>query len=336
MPATSASPAAPVATRILERSRTIGGDPAVIAGLAAIFVLLAAVTWRKWGIPEVDAGAELSTADLVAHGDVPYSDVRYFYGPLGLYSLSGAFWLFGVSFTTAFAFGLVQAAAIFAVFYALARVWLPPLPAGLATAVLMAIGFSGTASNFVLPHTNSATFGLLCVLGLLLALARERVTLAGVLLGLAALTRPEMLAVALGVAAARVAGSWLEKGRAQAVRDALRLGLPAILVGGSVLGIFAAVAGPERFFLENLWPVDFIREAGYRTQAEWMPLTAASALGLLARGAVYVGLVAGAVLAAERVARARWRTPVAGVVAARGRCARARPRRGSLDNPGCC
>ena len=38
------------------------------------------------------------------------------------------------------------------------------LAAGLATAVLMAIGFSGTAFNFILPHTNSATFGLLGLL----------------------------------------------------------------------------------------------------------------------------------------------------------------------------
>ena len=45
--------------------------------------------------------------------------------------------------------------------------------------MLLAIGFSGTAFDFVLPHTNSATFGLLCVLGMLLALARGRMLWAG-------------------------------------------------------------------------------------------------------------------------------------------------------------
>ncbi len=44
--------------------------------------------------------------------------------------------------------------------------------AGLATAVLLAIAFSGTAFDFVLPHTNSATMGLLCLLLELLALTR--------------------------------------------------------------------------------------------------------------------------------------------------------------------
>ena len=42
--------------------------------------------------------------------------------------------------------------------------------AGLATAVLLAIAFSGTTFDFVLPHTNSATIGLLCLLLELLAL----------------------------------------------------------------------------------------------------------------------------------------------------------------------
>ena len=88
------------------------GDRLVLAVLAALFVLIAALTWRKWGVPEIDAGAELTTADRVARGAVAYQDIRYFYGPLGLYSLALAFKVFGASFTTAFAFGLLQAAAI--------------------------------------------------------------------------------------------------------------------------------------------------------------------------------------------------------------------------------
>ena len=72
------------------------------------------------------------TADRIADGAVAYRDVRYFYGPVGVYTLAGAFELFGTSFTTVFAFGLVQAAAILAAFYALARSFLPALTACLA------------------------------------------------------------------------------------------------------------------------------------------------------------------------------------------------------------
>ena len=108
-------------------------------------------------------------------------------GPLGLYALALSFKLFGTSLTVAYAFGIVQAAAIFSVFYVLARQWLSPLVAGLATGMLIPIGFSGTSFNFVLPHTNSATFGLLAMLLMLLALKRGWLIGAGAATGLVAL-----------------------------------------------------------------------------------------------------------------------------------------------------
>jgi hypothetical protein len=266
-------------------------DRTVVAALGVCFAALAALTWRKWGVPEIDAGAELTTADLIKHGAIAYRDVRYYYGPLGLYSLALTFKLFGTSFTTAFAFGLAQAAAIFAAFYALARHWLAPLSAGLATAVLLAIGFSGTAFNFVLPHTNSATFGVLCLLLMLLALAHERPLLAGAAAGLVALTRPEFLAVAAGAAVAYVFASWRVAGRGAAWRAAWRLALPGILIPAVVLGWFAAQAGTSRLVSENLWPVKFLH-AGVKTEQNWTPLDVASLFGLLARAAVYGGLLA--------------------------------------------
>jgi hypothetical protein len=273
-------------------------DRSVIAALAACFVAIAALSWRKWGVPELDAGAELTTADLVKHGALPYQDVRYYYGPLGLYSLALSFKLLGTSFTTAYLFGLAQAAAILAVFYALARQWLVPLTAGLATAVLLAIGFSGTAFNFVLPHTNSATFGVLCLLLSLLALARERLILAGLAVGLVGLTRPEFLAVAVGALAAFVVARWRFEGRTAAWQAAWRMALPALAIPAIVLGVFAARVGTHTLFAENLWPVKFIR-VGAKTEQSWMPFTVASAAGVLMRGGLYLGLLAGLVASVE-------------------------------------
>ncbi len=244
--------------------------PAILA-LCAIFAALTALTWRKWGVPEIDAGAELTTADLVKHGAVAYRDVRYYYGPLGLYSLALAFRAFGTSFTTAYAFGLAQAAAITAAFYALARHWLPPLTAGLASAMVLAIGFSGTAFDFVLPHTDSATFGLLLVLLTLLALAHGRLLRGGRDGGS---RRPDAPGVrgggaggAGGVHARDVAhrraaarrcarrGAW----RCQRWRSRL-----------AVLGWFAWRVGAGTLVSENLWPAKFVargREDGARLDA---------------------------------------------------------------------
>jgi hypothetical protein len=296
--------APPTLTRApaLERSRLAprGGlrdGPAILA-LCAIFAALTAATWRKWGVPEIDAGAELTTADLVKHGAVAYRDVRYYYGPLGLYSLALAFRAFGTSFTTAYAFGLAQAAAITAAFYALARHWLPPLTAGLASAMVLAIGFSGTAFNFVLPHTNSATFGLLCLLLMLLALTRGRMLWAGVAAGFVGLTRPEFAAVAAGGLAAYTLATWRVRGRGAAWRAAWRLVLPALALPALVLGWFAARAGLSTLLTENLWPVKFIR-VGARTEQSWMPFTPASLAGLAMRAALYLGLLAALVKSVE-------------------------------------
>ncbi len=309
MSTTLLSPARPALARepTLDQpdsSRRQPRDASAIAVLAACFAALAALTWRKWGVPEIDAGAELTTADLVKHGALAYRDVRYYYGPLGLYSLALSFKLLGSSFTVAYAFGLAQALAILAAFYTLARQWLVPLSAGLATAVLMAIGFSGTAFNFVLPHTSSATFGILFLLLTLLALARERLLLAGAAAGLVGLTRPEFVAVAAAALAAYLLASWRLQGRAVALSRAWRLALPAIAIPTVVLGWFAARVGLSTLIGENLWPAKFIR-VGAKTESDWMPFTLASFFGVLARGAIYGGLLAALVVSVEAARRDR-------------------------------
>lgn len=305
MSATALAPSREAASRSASTAapaRTLGDAP-VAAALAVLFALLIALTWRKWGVPEIDAGSELTTADRIAHGAVAYEDIRYFYGPLGLYALAGTFKVFGTGFTTAFAFGLAQTAAIVAVFYALARHWLRPLTAGLTSAVLLAIAFSGTAFDYVLPHTNSATIGILCLLGVLLALTRERAIVAGVCAGLVGLTRPEYAAVAAAVLAASFVGTWREHGRGPALSRAWRMAVPALAIPTLVLGWFATRAGAMDLLTENLWPVDFIRVAGLKTQENWMPVSAGGAFGVLARSAFYGGLLAAFALSATRLRR---------------------------------
>jgi hypothetical protein len=306
MSATLTPPEAAVAPRVTaagDRADGLGAvrDRTVVSVLLLVFTVIVALTWRKWGMPEGDAGAELTTADLIKHGAVVYTDVRYFYGPLGLYSLALMFKVFGTSLTTAYAFGLLQTAAILGVFYALARRWLTPLAAGLTTAILLAIAFSGTAFDFVLPHTNSATFGILTLLLMLLALSRDRLVLAGIAGGLVGLTRPEFLAVAAGVGAAYVIATWRVDGRRAAFDALWRLVLPAAVIPLFVLGWFATRAGLSNLLTYNLWPVAFLHAAGFRLQQGWMPLDVASVFGVLARATVYLSGLAALLISAERM-----------------------------------
>lgn len=304
-PARTADSAPPLERATPARRLKLSADAYAIAGLTLLFALLAGLSWQKWGVPSVDPGHELTTAATIAEGGTPYLDIRYFYGPVGVYALGGAFAVFGTSFTTAFAFGLLQAAAIIAAFYALARRLLSVVPAAIGAAMVAAIGFSGTAINFVLPHTNSATLGILFLLLMLLALSREQLILAGLAGGIVCLNRPEFAAVAALTGAAYVAGVARDNGLRQALRAILPLALPAIAVTGLVLGVLAADVGAHNLFFENLWPVDFLRIAGFDSQKAWAPMDLESVAATLARAGTYCVALAAVLSSAVMLSRAR-------------------------------
>lgn len=304
-PAATADGAPPLERAAPAQRLKLNADGYAIAGLSLLFALLAGLSWQKWGVPSVDPGHELTTAATIAEGGTPYLDIRYFYGPVGVYALGGAFAVFGSSFTTAFAFGLLQAAAIIAAFYALARRLLSVVPAAIATAVVAGIGFSGTAINFVLPHTNSATLGILFLLLMLLALSREQLILAGLAAGIVCLNRPEFAAVAALTGAAYIAGIARDNGLRSALRAIPPLALPAIAVTGLVLGVLAADVGAHNLFFENLWPVDFLRIAGFDSQKAWAPMDLESVAATLARAGLYCTTLAAVLSSAIMLSRAR-------------------------------
>jgi hypothetical protein len=260
------------------------------AALLVFVGLLLVISWRRWGNPMSDPGLDLTVAANWLDGIEPYRDTRYWYGPLGIAGLSGAFALLGTSFTAAYAYGLAQTALIAELWRRLARRWLPPRVALAGVAVVLAIGFSGSLFNFQLPHTEAATAGLAALLALLLALAGGARWWPGVLLGVLALTRPEFLAFGVAALGGAALGAVREEGWAAAVRLVLRAIPGALLVAVPVLGWFAARAGTGVLFTENLFPVEFIRVAGSRAEAAWHPYDLPSLGNLVLRGALAVAL----------------------------------------------
>ena len=139
---------------------------------------------------------------------------------------------------------------------------------------------------------------------MLLALAHERLLLAGAAAGLVGLTRPEFFAVAVGSLAAFMIARWRTEGRAGALSALWRLALPAIAIPAIVLGAFASRAGFANLFTENLWPVKFTR-VGLKTESNWMPVSAAALSGLIARAVIYCGMLGAVVVTAEAFRRRR-------------------------------
>ena len=263
-----AAPAARVARPAIAARRGVlaNADARAVAVLSLLFIALAALTWRSWGVPAIDAGAELTAADRIAHGAVAYQDVRYFYGPLGLYSLAGAFELFGTSFTTVFAFGLAQAAAILGAFYALARSGFLP-----ALASCLADGRGGRdrllRDRLQLRAAAHQLGDVRDPLPAADRCSRWRAT-GWSSPGWRRRRRPDPA----GVRGDRGAGLRRLPGRPVARRRCARraargrrgwrcprLRLPAACWRSSLPG-----PEPTRLFFENLWPVDFMRVAGLR------------------------------------------------------------------------
>jgi 4-amino-4-deoxy-L-arabinose transferase-like glycosyltransferase len=289
-------------------------DARVLAGLTVWTVVLAVLTWGTWGDPTMDTGYDLVAAARTAHGQLPYIDYDYWYGPLSPLVLGGIYAITGASLWPAIALGFAVAGAAVVLTYRLARVFVAPLPAGVAAALVAPAAVSSANNSFVLPHATGAPLGMVLALGAILALARwsrgeggsRRLVLAGALAGLVSLTRPE-LAVALYAAIAAWLGLRLLR-RRTALREAALVLAPAVALPAAVYGAFAVKVGLGRLLWTNLYPREFMREAGsviYRSHA---PLTAGSVAELVARTALYgIGAAAliGVAVFAARSARSR-------------------------------
>jgi hypothetical protein len=266
------------------------GDRGALLAIVGLLALLTVLAWHRWALPATDPGLDLTAADLISHGALPYRDINFFYGPAGIYALAMWFKLFGVSLASAVAFGYVQALAILGVAYALARVWLRPLAAGLTVGWVAAASFTGGLANLVLPHSNSATVGILFVLLECLAVARRRPWLAGVAAAGACLTRPEYVVAAAAIGLGAMLGAARESGQWRAgVRDGVRVALPTLLLAGGVWAFLANEVGANALLYQDLFPSSFVKVAS-QVQLEWAPFDITSAVTTFGRILVYGAL----------------------------------------------
>src|SRR5205814_722625 len=138
-----------------------------------------------------------------------YADVQFLYGPFAPYYNAFLYRLFGIHLATLHASGIICAALILLMIYWLARqlmgVWEAVLAAGL---VLVICALKSTA-NYVHPYAYAALYSLVFALGTLLCTVcyaqgrgRRWLCWAGVGVGLALISKPEIAAAALAAAGA--------------------------------------------------------------------------------------------------------------------------------------
>jgi hypothetical protein len=287
-------------TRAHTRALVLSADGIALASLAILGIALAALTWGTWGDLGRDTGFDLVAGSRVAHGQLPYADFPYYYGPIAPYVLGLAAFLGGDGIGPALAVGLAVSVVIVGLTYVLARSFVGALGSFLASAIVLGVAFSPTNFSYVLPHTAAMTLGIAALLALLVALARtpaspsvSRLAIAGAAAGLVALSKPE-----LEIAALAAAGAWCVA-RRLSLRSIAALAAPAIAIPAVVYSVFLTQVSLHALFLENLYPARVLQAGGGRLLRLHAPLTASS-LVHHAEHVVLYGLGAVALFAAAR------------------------------------
>jgi hypothetical protein len=153
---------APEAQGSVASTRWARALPALVVAVA--FVHGAAMTWRTWGNPYVDAGREWELPRRLAEGALLYRDVRFYYGPFAPYLNAALYQLAGVHLDVLVGAGLVSAAAMCAALFAISRQFVGPwVSSAVAASFVYVCAFAQLQSlsifNFVLPYSFSATYG---------------------------------------------------------------------------------------------------------------------------------------------------------------------------------
>lgn len=225
-------------------SRRINLTGPIVVAISGVGMCIA--SWGTWPDVILDFGRELYVPWQITEGKVLYRDiVSYFNGPLSPYVHAMLFAIFGVGLSTLVYFNLVVIAALVSMLYALLNRAFGSLAAaagGVSFFGLFAFAQYRIAGNYnyVTPYSYELTHGLTLTLAGIVGLARFEKSskpiwlfLTGVMLGLAALTKAEILlaaVVAMGI------GVFLLKPRRAAV-VALLLGilLPPLFAFGLLM-----------------------------------------------------------------------------------------------------
>jgi hypothetical protein len=166
-------------------------------------------TWGTWPDPIVDFGRELYVPWQLTQGKILYRDIAYFNGPLSPYFNAAVFEIFGVSLRSLEIVNIILLAALTWMIWHLWRLIADEFTATIACIVLLCVfsflRLSGIGNyNFITPYSHEITHGIVLSFAALTCIAtylrrgeKRWIAIAGGILGLIFLTKPEIFAAAL-------------------------------------------------------------------------------------------------------------------------------------------
>lgn len=176
-----------------------------------------AVSWRRWISPVTDSGREMDLPLRLMNGELLYRDVYYLYPPFSPYYHSLLYRIFGARLDVLQLSGAICALLVVWMCYRIARRLMTPSESALAVIAVIVVCVFKPGGNLIWPYAFAALHGMVFALGaLLLALRytenekRRELAAAGLLIGLAAITKQEFAMAALCAVTGAVV--WLRRG----------------------------------------------------------------------------------------------------------------------------
>ena len=181
-----------------------------LAGLWGALLVLLTLTWRRLPDPVVDFGRELYVPWRLSVGDVLYTDIAYFNGPLSPYFHAVLFQCFGTGLTTLMISNVVLLFLLTSILY-----WLLVQISSVRTAIIAGVTFLIVFAfshalrignyNYICPYSHEMTHGITLIF-VMLGLSRTRYwqfrlgqLLMGVLWGLVFLGKAELFLASSGM-----------------------------------------------------------------------------------------------------------------------------------------
>ncbi|MFZ0827315.1 MAG: hypothetical protein WAO02_07815 [Verrucomicrobiia bacterium] len=243
-----------------------------LALVAAVFVLAAALSWRRWPDLLVDFGIQLYLPWRISEGDVLYRDVMYLTGgPLSQYFNALLFKIFGVSFRTLIFANLAITAGMLVLVYRRFLVVADQLTATMiCLGIVLVFAFQQLTPvgnyNYVTPYCHEVFHGLVLSIVAVMWLSdwveKGRIQFAlaaGLTSGLVFLTKPDVfLALMVCAAAAFVVVGCFQR----------RTGFAA----KSLVGFLLAGAIPVLAFFALFLRAEDWRASARSVVSAWAPL----------------------------------------------------------------
>src|SRR5262247_4474693 len=186
------------------------------SAIVLVSAAMLAVSWRRWISPVTDSGREMDLPLRLMNGELLYRDVYYLYPPFSPYFHSFLYRVFGAHLDVLQTVGAICAVLVVWMCYRIARRLMTPSESALAIIAVILVCVFKPGGNLIWPYAFAALYGMAFALGaLLFALRyaenekRRELVAAGVLIGLAAITKQEFALAA--VCAMTAAVVWLRR-----------------------------------------------------------------------------------------------------------------------------